>query len=179
MPMGIVINRWSIRARSIRRCRAIAGRLNGCAGYCQLILCSGGVLLFHSLGAQQSGATATLNGDPAHPAAAANWVDTRLYFGLGPADSPGKGVADAAWREFLDQEVTPRFPSGLSVIDVYGQWQGRQQTAPGRERSKLLVIDYPDTSENRDRIEAIRLAWKRRTGAQSVLKVSQPADISF
>ena len=122
---------------------------------------------------------AELHGDPAHPADASNWVDTRLYFGLGPADASDKGVPDAAWRDFLDKEVTPRFPSGLSVIDVYGQWQGKEQKTPERVRTKLLVIDYPDTRDNRDRIESIRLAWKKKTGDQSVLKVTQPADISF
>jgi hypothetical protein len=67
--------------------------------------------------------TATLHGDHAHPAHAVHWVDTHLYFGLGPIDAPDKGVSEAAWRAFLDKEVTPRFPSGLSVLDVYGQWQ--------------------------------------------------------
>jgi hypothetical protein len=43
----------------------------------------------------------------------------------------------------------------------------------------LLVIDYPDTPENRGKIEAIRAAWKKRTGDQSVLRVTQPADVSF
>ena len=138
-----------------------------------------GARLFRSVYAQQPSATATLKGDPAHPATTSDWVDTKLYFGLGPADASDKGTSEAAWRDFLDQEVTPRFPSGLSVIDVYGQWQGKRQSAPDRERSKLLIIDYPDTHENRERIEAIRLAWKKRTGAQSVLKVTQPADISF
>ena len=123
--------------------------------------------------------TATLKGDPAHPAAASNWVDTKLYFGLGPADASDKGVPDAAWRDFLDKEVTPRFPSGLSVVAVYGQWQGKEQKTPERVRTKLLIIDYPDTRDNRERIEAIRLAWKKKTGDQSVLKVTQPADVSF
>jgi hypothetical protein len=41
------------------------------------------------------------------------------------------------------------------------------------------VIDYPDTADNRDKIEAIRAAWKQRTGDQSVLRVTQPADVSF
>ena len=138
-----------------------------------------GATLLHSLSAQQPTTSATLKGDPAHPATASNWVDTKLYFGLGPADVPDKGVPDSAWREFLDKEVTPRFPSGLSVIDVYGQWQGKEQKVPERVRTKLLVIDYPDNTDNRARIEAIRLAWKKKTGDQSVLKVTQPADISF
>lgn len=138
-----------------------------------------GAMLLHSLSAQQPSASATLKGDPAHPPTASDWVDTRLYFGLGPADAPDKGVPDAAWRDFLDKEVTPRFPSGLSVIDVYGQWQGKEQKSPERVRTKLLVIDYPENADNRARIEAIRLAWKKRTGDQSVLKVTQPSDISF
>ena len=138
-----------------------------------------GARLLRSVYAQQPSVTSTLQGDPAHPSTATHWVDTKLYFGLGPADAADKGTSEAVWRDFLDKEVTPRFPSGLSVIDVYGQWQGKQQTVPGRERSKLLVIDYPATTDNDARIEAIRLAWKQRTHAQSVLRVTQPADVSF
>jgi hypothetical protein len=125
----------------------------------------------------------TLQGDPAHPPQTQGWVDTRLYFGLGPDGDPTRGTSEATWRDFLDREVTPRFPAGLSVIDVYGQWLGKQQAAdgkpPSRERSKLLVIDYTATAENAAKIEAIRAAWKQRTHAQSVLKVTQPADVSF
>ncbi|HEX7814727.1 DUF3574 domain-containing protein [Dyella sp.] len=123
--------------------------------------------------------TSTLQGDSAHPAKASHWVDTRLYFGLGLADEPHSGVSEQVWREFLDKEVTPRFPDGLSVVDVYGQWQGRQQATPERLRSKMLVIDYPDTPENQAKVEAIRVAWKQKTGDQSVLRVTQPADVSF
>lgn len=124
-------------------------------------------------------ASSILQGDAAHPAQTQGWVDTRLYFGLGPADQPGQGIGESAWRDFLDKVVTPRFPDGLSVIDVYGQWQGKQETVPERLHSKLLVIYYPDTPDNRGKIEAIRAAWKQRTGDQSVLRVTQPADVSF
>ncbi len=40
----------------------------------------------------------TLAGDPAHPGHTAGWVDTKLYFGLGPADEAGKGISESAWR---------------------------------------------------------------------------------
>ncbi|MBT9331180.1 DUF3574 domain-containing protein [Paracidobacterium acidisoli] len=123
--------------------------------------------------------TATLHGDRAHPGHTQGWVDTRLYFGLGLADTPQAGVSEADWRAFLDKEVTPRFPDGLSVLDVYGQWLNKGKTEPERLRSKCLVIDYPDTAENRANIEAIRKAWKQKTGDQSVLKVTEPADVSF
>jgi hypothetical protein len=121
----------------------------------------------------------TLSGDPAHPGRTTGWVDTKLYFGLGPADHPEQGVSESRWRDFLDREVTPRFPDGLSVAEVYGQWQGAKQSSPERLRSKLLIVDYPDTQGNRDKVEAIRTAWKKMTGDQSVLRVTQPVDVSF
>lgn len=80
---------------------------------------------------------------------------------------------------FLDREVTPRFPDGLSVLNVYGQWKGVHDAAPHRGRSKVLIIDYPETPENEARIDAIRSAWKQLTGEHSVLKVTTPADVSF
>ena len=124
-------------------------------------------------------ATPTLSGDPAHPGQTKGWVDTKLYFGLGPADHPEQGISESQWRNFLDKEVTTRFPAGLSVVDVYGQWKGDGQVATERLRSKMLIIDYPDTPENQKKIEAIRLAWKERTGDQSVMRVTEPSDVSF
>jgi hypothetical protein len=145
-------------------------------GLAALLLALG--LAHHSFSAQTS-PSPVLHGDAAHPARTEGWVDTQLYFGLGPADAPEKGMSEAAWRDFLDKEVTPRFPAGLSVVDVYGQWQGKREAAPGRIRSKVLIIDYPGTEDNDRRIDAIRAAWKQRTGDQSVLKVTQHADVSF
>jgi hypothetical protein len=120
-----------------------------------------------------------LAGDAQHPEAAQGWVDVRLYFGLGPADRPEQGISEVEWRAFLDHEVTPRFPAGLSVVDVYGQWQGKDQARVERLRSKMLIVLCAGTDENRAKIDAIRTAWKLKTGDQSVLKVIEPADVSF
>jgi hypothetical protein len=65
------------------------------------------------------------------------------------------------------------------VADIYGQWQGKGQSVPERLRSKVLIVDYPDSQENRDKIDAIRAAWKKISGDQSVMRVTQPADVSF
>ncbi|HVC46057.1 MAG TPA: DUF3574 domain-containing protein [Terracidiphilus sp.] len=121
----------------------------------------------------------TLSGDAAHPGTTTGWVDTKLYFGLGPADHPDKGISEADWRAFLDKEVTPRFRAGLSVVNVYGQWQGKHEKSPERLRTKMLIIEYQNTAENRARIDAIRAAWKQKTGDQSVMRVTEPADVSF
>ena len=143
-----------------------------------LVLTLSGCAHPHSAPAPQSAAP-TLTGDPAHPGVTQGWVDTRLYFGLGLADQPAQGVSEAEWRAFLDQEVTPRFPAGLSVLDVYGQWQGKNQTTPERLRSKMLIIYHENNAENRAKIDAIRTAWKQKTGDQSVLRVTGPVDVSF
>jgi hypothetical protein len=121
----------------------------------------------------------TLQGDSSHPDSTKGWVDTKLYFGLGPADNAEQGISEADWRGFLDREVTPRFPAGLSVVEVYGQWQGKGQNTIERLRTKMLIILYADNEENRQKIEAIRAAWKQKTGDQSVLRVTEPADVSF
>lgn len=104
---------------------------------------------------------------------------TELYFGLGPADHPDQGISEAQWLDFLDREVTQRFPAGLSAANLYGQWQGKDEPQPSRLRSKVLIILYQNTAENKAKIDAIRAAWKERTGDQSVLRVTQPADVSF
>jgi hypothetical protein len=142
------------------------------------LVCVGGCSARQPI-ANSSAVAPTLTGDPAHPGRTEGWVDTKLYFGLGPADHLEQGISEARWREFLDREVTPRFPDGLSVLDIYGQWQGKNQAAPERLHTKCLVIDYPDTQPNRDKIEAIRAAWKKITGDQSVMRVTVPADVSF
>jgi Protein of unknown function (DUF3574) len=133
----------------------------------------------HPRAAAHANVAPTLRGDSAHPDITKGWLDTKLYFGLGPADHPEQGISETDWRSFLDRQVTPRFPSGLSVVDVYGQWQGKEQHTVERLRTKMLIILYADNEENREKIEAIRAAWKQKTGDQSVLRVTEPADVSF
>ena len=136
-------------------------------------------LAFLALAALSTSGCAQVAADQARPNSANGWVETRLFFGLGPADAVDADRADIVWRKFLDREVTPRFPDGLSVIDVYGQWRGPGEVAPRRLRSKMLVIDYPDSEANRARIEAVRIAWKKLTGSRSVMRVTEPSDVSF
>ncbi|KRG43421.1 hypothetical protein ARC78_07300 [Stenotrophomonas pictorum JCM 9942] len=128
--------------------------------------------------------TATLQDDAARPAAASGWVRSELYFGVGEesgnsAREQTDMVSEAQWRVFLDKEVTPRFPDGLTVFDAYGQWLFRGAPEPNRLRTKVLVVLHEDTAQRRDDIEAIRLAWKQATRHQSVLWSRQPVEVSF
>jgi len=125
-----------------------------------------------------SQATAALQGDSARPGAA-HWLRSELYFGVGSTDLSDGGVAEIRWRAFLDREVTPRFPDGLTVFEAYGQWRGAGDAAPSRLRTKVLVILHEDTPANRAAIDAIRLAWKTATRDQSVLLATERVEVSF
>lgn len=91
-----------------------------------------------------------------------------LYFGRNIPT--GGEVSDAQWRQFLDEVVTPRFPDGLSVLDVYGQWKSTRTGAIARERSKRLSIIVPDAAAAASEVEAIKAAYKQRFRQESVLQ---------
>lgn len=122
-------------------------------------------------------ATSTLQGDPTRPAQA-QWLRTELYFALGQ-ENGRETISEQRWRQFLDQEVTPRFPDGFTAYDAYGQWRDHGAATPERLSTKVIVILHEDSAGRGKDIEAIRLAWKRITGDLSVLRLSQPAQVSF
>lgn len=100
-----------------------------------------------------------------------------LYFGR---NIPGGGeVSDAQWRAFLDEEVTPRFPDGLSVLDVYGQWKSSRTGAIARERSKRLSIIVPDAAQAAGQFEAIKAAYRQRFRQESVLQAEAGVCAAF
>jgi hypothetical protein len=94
-------------------------------------------------------------------------LELNLYFGR---DKPGGMVSEAEWATFLAQEVTPRFPDGLSVINVAGQSRGASGPIE-RERTKLLVIVVFDAPAHRARVQAVVEAYNRRFAQNSVFQV--------
>jgi hypothetical protein len=91
----------------------------------------------------------------------------------------GGVVSEAAWRRFLDEEVTPRFPDGFTVIDGRGQWRGEGQTKIVKEASKVLVVAIPGAAERRARLAAVAEAYKRRFRQESVATLLTPSCVSF
>lgn len=128
--------------------------------------------------AARAAPAATMKGDPARPAHATNWQRAELYFGIGATDAAASADDRQRWQRFLDEEVTPRFPDGFSVLDAYGQWQRRETGTIERQPSKLLVILFHGEQHRRD-LDALRTAWKQRSGDQSVLLSITPAAVSF
>jgi hypothetical protein len=89
------------------------------------------------------------------------------------------GVSATAFRRFVDEEVTPRFPDGLTILDASGQYRDRQRGRLIREPSKLVLIASSDERANREKLAMIAEAYKRRFNQQSVGLILKPACASF
>ncbi len=100
----------------------------------------------------------------------------QLFFGQNIAGKPG--VSDAAFRKFVDDELTPRFPNGLTILNGGGQWRGSENQLI-REASKVVVIVLPAKGDSSKHIDAARSAYKQRFNQETVLMVTQASCVSF
>jgi hypothetical protein len=94
-----------------------------------------------------------------------------LFFGR--ERDKGREVTEAEWASFVNEEVTPRFPEGLSVLDVRGQYRhpsGRIE----RERTKLLVVVVFDAPAHHAKVQALVETYSRRYGQHTVFRVERP-----
>ena len=100
-----------------------------------------------------------------------------LVFGL--SRKGAEPVTEAEWQEFLDTEVTPRFPDGLTVLTGYGQWRGKDGKV-AKEASRILLVWHVPDETTEARIIAIREAWKTRFNQESVLRADDATScVSF
>ena len=99
-----------------------------------------------------------------------------LYFGRDIGQDVG--VSEEDWRGFLQTEVSTRFPDGLSVSDVFGQWRG-PTGAFVREPSKAVLLVLAGAHDENAKLRAIRDAYKRRFHQDSVLLIERTACVSF
>jgi hypothetical protein len=100
----------------------------------------------------------------------------QLFFGQNIGSKPG--VSDADFRKFVDEELTPRFPNGLTILNGGGQWRGAENQLI-REASKVVVIVLPAKGDATRRIDAARGAYKQRFQQEAVLLVTQASCVSF
>jgi hypothetical protein len=126
------------------------------------------------LGLTSAGAADTA-ADTAAPTAASPgepYKRTELYFGGNLQD--GTPITPTEFELFLDKEVTPAFPDGLTWLEAHGQWMG------GKEDSYVLILLYPLTDRGANReIEEIRRDYKSQFDQQSVLRADSTDKVSF
>ena len=110
---------------------------------------------------------------PRYSAAA---LSDRLFLGL---SIPGGGeVTEEEWRAFVRDEVTPRFPDGLTLWRAEGQWRERDGNIA---REPVLVIEIVHRVDLRldEDINDIAEAWKQRFRQEAVMRVTSPARLEF
>jgi Protein of unknown function (DUF3574) len=128
-------------------------------------------------GLTAAGATGTAASDTTNAAVPAStpgdaYKRTELYFGGSRQD--GSVISPAEFELFLDKEVTPAFPDGLTWLEAHGQWMG------GKEPSYVVIILYPfdDRHANRE-LEEIRTDYKAQFDQESVLRADSVQRVSF
>jgi hypothetical protein len=110
------------------------------------------------------------------PPGMAPGVLAEAYFG---GAIPGGGlVAEGAWDAFADAELTPRFPAGLSVAVLAGQWRGPDGVVV-REPSRRVSIVLTEPDRQRPLLAAAAAAYRARFSQDSVLVTETPACFAF
>ena len=97
--------------------------------------------------------------------ASAAQVRTTLYFGMA---RPKGSVSELEWQIFLRDEVTSRFPAGLTVWEAEGQWKTPTGSID-REQSKVLLLVHADTAAARQSVQAVIETYRKAFEQESVL----------
>ena len=98
-------------------------------------------------------------------AATAAQLRTTLYFGMA---RPKGSVSELEWQLFLRDDVTPRFPVGLTVWDAEGQWRSGPAVVE-HERTKVLLLVHPDTPDARNLVLEVINRYRKAFDQESVL----------
>ncbi len=135
----------------------------------------------HAASPESTLAAAETSGKQAAPPACTGWggkrvARTELFFGLMRRD--GSTVSEQEFHRFVEHEVTPRFPDGLTLLSGTGQFRDANGTAI-KEGSKLLILLYRYDGDNSRAIESIRTAYAKTFQQESVLRVDGDSCVSF
>lgn len=95
-------------------------------------------------------------------------IQVDLYFGRN-IGTTGK-VSNRQFNQFLRDEITPRFPDGLTVYDAKGQFLDSINRLI-REPSKVVSLILEDTQANENSINQIIGTYKQKFQQESVLAV--------
>lgn len=102
---------------------------------------------------------------------------TDLFFGT---DRAGMApVNDSEWQSFVDNVITPRFPEGLSMYPVAGQYLQGMMVGLIKEKSYDVVLLHDGTDGPSQAIEQIRTTYKTQFNQESVLRLDTAVCVSF
>lgn len=139
------------------------GLMKLAVGAMSAVLFGGGLFLGGAFAPQAVAQLTTVNGQCG--ASSAAQVRTTLYFGLA---RPKGSVSELDWQMFLRDEVTARFPDGLTVWEANGQWR-RPDGQIEHEGAKVLLLVHPDTAAARSSVQVVIAHYRQKFDQESVL----------
>ncbi|MEM9293635.1 MAG: DUF3574 domain-containing protein [Acidobacteriota bacterium] len=105
------------------------------------------------------------------------YVTTELFFGL---SIPGGGVVtEEDWQHFVDTVITPRFQSGITVLDARGQWFEQASQKVVQEGSKVVILIHQEDQDTTEAIEEIKNAYIETFHQEAVMEVDQDSEVQF
>ncbi len=112
---------------------------------------------------------------PGQCAAPGQHPTAELVFGRVSEGVPS--VSEAQFAKFLQQEVSRRFPDGLTVVDAQGRWvppAGGAIQGP----SKTVMIVLRGGADDQEKLEAVRAAYSQRFHQPSALMLTDQTCVS-
>jgi hypothetical protein len=100
----------------------------------------------------------------------------RLSFGRAIPGSGGE-VSDEDWAAFLNEVVTPRFPSGFVTWRTDGQWRNPSGLI-SHERGWVVEFNHADNEAADRRVREIAVEYKRRFMQEAAFRVRYRVDAS-
>lgn len=131
-------------------------------------LCAGLLVLAPHLALAQP-APSPVPGWQATPWADSVMLQSEMRFELESPD--GVGVSEQQWSRFVAEEILPRFPEAVTIIDATGPKKG------GTAALRLVSILHPNTPDALGRIAEIATAFKTRFGGAKVTRFDIPVRV--
>lgn len=111
----------------------------------------------------------------AHSASCSDRLLIRIYFGM---NMPGGEVSEDQWHEFLESEVTPRFPDGLTVLEGRGQWLGADKKITHEQSRIIEIVGAPSERLEQD-LNSITEKYKQQFQQEAVMVLTSSVVACF
>lgn len=105
-----------------------------------------------------------------------HWFSTEIYFGR--RISAGGEISERQFADFLLNQVTPAFPTGMTVYDAYGQMQRRNGEIV-KQKTKVVVLVHRNAKADEDAINKIIGAYRSGFGNPQVMLLTKEVKPQF
>ena len=99
-----------------------------------------------------------------------------LYFGTERVGA--EAVTQAQWLGFLEHEVTPAFPDGLTWWTANGQWRDPEAEL-AQEMTFVLQLLHRDEAEEQRKVAALIESYRKQFAQKAVLSTRHVVCASF